>query len=1429
MKPNLILPTIVLALLAVLNLNGQDIDYQFQHLTIAEGLGHTDATCIAQDTSGFIWIGTYFGLNRFDGYEVKSYVMDKESINNAFLNRINSICINGLNQVWLATQGGIKCFDISSERFIDLDYSKEEEADFNEEATKVHFSPSRHLLVGKKNGLKFYQVSEDGTQLKAQEVSSDVDLGRVVVQKIKRDFDDNYWIVSNFGLLYVSKNLDRVHKIRLKEGKQYLSPVSMDLFFSDREKGWLTYGRGLISFRLSQFDLSKKEMAVQRIDLQQQLKDKNDLNTAPETDLSITAVVDDRRGAVWIGTTNGLIHYAPGRKNSIKRYYSAYPLVRYALTSKHINQLFIDYSNCLWISTFGGGVNYIDLNQKEFHLLQYNPLVAKSKLSGNYVRALLEDEKGNVWIGTRENGLNYYDFETESYQHFKFQPEQANGLKSDNLRALAFDDQNRLWIGTNDRGINIYDPKTGRFEYLEHLPSEHNSLTNNTIFAIAKDKFGQMWAGSWKNGLNRIVNKGNGQYEIEQIIWKGHSKATTHTVSSDRISFIYADEVYPEIFVGTSNGLDRIFLKEDGTIDQVIYYSGGDGKEQSLSSNFIWPIKRVDDTTLWVGTIGGGLNKLVLSQNPGGYTAQHFSIEEGAPSADIESLLMDEKGRIWMGTKGISMFDPQTNTFRNFDANDGLQSNSFKIGAAYKGKSGRLYFGGTRGINFFYPDSIKLNEQKPKVVLTDLIVNNSSVKLGEKKHKWTILSNSINESKQIRLSHLENNFSITFASLYYANPGKCKYRYKLEGYDEDWIYTDANDRKATYSNLNFDNYVFKVSASNGDGIWSDETTQLKVAVIAPWWRTNIAYVLYGLLFLAVLSGIYYALIHWYKLKQKLEITLLEERQMEEIHQMRLQFFTNISHDFKTPLTLILNPLESLLNNKIGERKAKRYYHLMHNNAKRLLNLVNELMDFRKVERGAYRLHINQQDLAQTASQVMENFQEHATSKDIHLSFQSYLKDKQCFLDQNIFEKTLINLLGNALKNTQPSGNVQVKLYCHIDQFSPSFNNSFNIKSEYHAEAYTWLHVIDNGSGISKDSLPLIFDRYFTENKGDSTNIGSGVGLALVKSLVLLHKGELAVYSEENKGTEFLVGFPNRLDDHEQLATESPVEKPSSSLNKSFEIFDTGIHSLKNVGQAENGFQTKILIVEDNHVLRQFVKESFEHSYQVFEAPDGQEGLELARKILPDVIISDVMMPKLDGVSLCQIVKNDSELNHIPFILLTAKSSVENQFEGVSSGADYYFTKPISIRVLQATIQNLIASRKKMKNLYMKNAFTKARELAVNDKEKSFMKEFVQIIEENIERTDFDVDQLCKEIGMSRTKLYNKVKSITGKSVGELIRGLRLKRAAQILASEDTSIVQVMYRVGIQSQSYFTKSFKKEFGKTPTQFVNDLSNKSKTMA
>lgn len=1381
----------------------QQINYQFHHLTIDEGLAHTDATCITQDQQGFIWIGTYFGLNRFDGYELKSFYNQNNPLKNVYTNRINDFCVDDPGRIWLATQGGVACFDAAAETFLIL---KGQEQDIlNEPASHIRFdSANKKLILGNSNGLYFFRVNKS-MELEQIQPEQSANIGSI------RDLTKNgntYWVSGESGLFKVKLELEKIEVSSIDvlnyEGNEF---QDFDALFIENDQAWIATVKGI----LETTTIENNTAFVNFYPF-----DTPTIETDDVPFLKVTAL--QKWGKIlWIGTPNGLLQWnITDKKLSPEPYLKKEPVSKYCLSSNHISNMFIDASNSLWLSTYGGGVNYIDLDQNPFHLLQKDSQNPSNSLTGNFVRTLLEDEEGDLWLGTHENGLNHYSFKTKKFTHFLHDNKDDQSISSNRIRALNFDLQGRLWVGTIT-GLNIYQGKDRTFKKLFHNDQDPNSLTNDVIFTIGCDKFGQIWAGSWYNGLNKINYQNENDYTIERIT----TNSLPWKVSSDRITFIYADPELPEVFVGTDNGLNHILLDERGEIAQVFSYIALEKDTGALSSNFVWPIVRTDERTLWVGTIGGGLNKVVLEKN-GTYHARHFSVSQGAPSRDIESILLDDNGKLWLGGKGLSMFDPETEKFTNYDVNDGLQSNSFKIGAATKGKNGRLYFGGINGANFFDPNEIQHKQQKVKILLTDLVVNNELVQLRAVKNKWPILEKNINHTSSITLSHLENNFSLSFASPFFANPDKCAYKYRLEGFDEDWIYTDAQNRKASYSNLDYGDYIFKVAGSVGDGIWSDEVA-LNIAVIAPWWWTNWAKVIYVILVLSIVTGVLFYFTRWYRLKKAYEFTLLEEQQMEELHKMRIQFFTSISHEFRTPLTLILNPLEQLIKGDVGKRKQRRYFQIMHSNTKRMLNLINELMDFRKIESGGFKLHIEKIDIGAFVEDIFEHFREHALFMEVKFDFRSDRLIDNVWIDKKVLEKILVNLLGNSFKFNKVGGKISLEVLEDLSHFHQHYKNEFKIESDFKADDYVWLKVEDNGKGIPAEVLPYIFDRFYRGDEfRDEQGQGTGVGLALVKSMVALHKGQIQVFSEEGKGTCFLVGFPKgkahfKEDDivSNSMFKKADIKLPSlADLNASLIKKDSGLGKLPIN-------KPKLLLVEDNIGLRHFVKEHFEEKYHVFEAEHGKEAMEILKIEKPDIIISDVKMPQMDGIELCKIAKQDLTLSHIPFILLTAKTAVENRIEGIRSGADVYLAKPFSIDELELTVSNILDAREKMRQLYVQNAFSEAREIALEGKEKAFMDTILDLIESNIPENDFDVDMLCKGVGMSRTKLYNEIRAITGKSVGELIRSMRLQKAAQILASEDISVVEVMYRVGIQSQSYFTKSFKKEFGKTPSQYVKDL--------
>ncbi len=1400
---------------------GQEINYRFNHLTIDEGLAHTDATAVHQDDCGFIWIATSQGLNRYDGYEIKNFLNQNDRINSVYSNRINYLDIDRHGYIWLATQRGVECFDRATQSYNTIVWD-------NLPSTEAMTSPVHRLIYSQddklylinRESLLIFSLLEAGKRMKFE-----VQL-RINCEAIKEDEAGNIWVAKDGDVGLLQPGGKELVLIELFDQTGEKLPPIRDVLLTGDGIIWFGLDGGLASTdRSVEYLLEHRQVELMTYDLQE-LDISPGLPIPDDKQARTTVLRQDRNGHIWLGTAAGLIRLDPNDDLKGRAYLSAKPLTQHDITSNHVSDLFIDFSNCLWVTTYGGGVNYADLEPKPFYLLQYEPEKAPNTLSGSYIRAILEDEHENLWIGTRTNGLNYYDVKSNAFRHFLHDPLDDRSISSNHIRSLAFDKERRLWIGTGE-GVNIFDQKQNAFIKLTRKSSGAALDPNQKVYTLAVDHYGQMWTGSWDNGVNRIHLENLEQYEIESIFEDPTANGGAYSLSSNRTTFIYADPEIGEVFIGTDQGLDHVLLDGNGNIGQILHYQSKTGDSTSLSSDFIWPIERLQKNLFWVGTLGGGLNQITLDEtDPKGYRAHHFSTEHGAPASDIESLLRDERGNFWLGGRGISMFDPKTRQFTNYDVNDGLQSNSFKIGAAHKGASGRLYFGGTNGLNFFYPDSIRVRKQQPKLVLTGLKVNHEAVALNESGHKWPILEKDINLTELLRLSHLENNLSISFAALYYANPAKCKYEYMLEGFDRDWIQVDASGREATYSNLDFGAYTFKVKAANSDGIWTSQTKSLRIEVVPPWWKTIWAYSLYGLFLAAVIFGVNFAVIRWYRLKKAFEVSVLKEQQKETLHQLRLQFFTNISHDFKTPLSLIINPLEKLLNEEVGPRKLRRYYHMMYNNASRLVRLVNELMDFRKSETGVYQLRVQEQDLQKFAQQVVEGFEENAVLRDIDLQFRFHCQKQLQWFDGKVFEKVLFNLLGNAFKYTPSGGRITIDLFDDPMQFTSTFQHSFEIHSESKASSHLWLRVSDTGNGISEDSLHLIFDRYFTTGPdGENNRFSSGVGLAAVKSFVLLHRGNIHVYSEKGKGTDFFIALPKGKDQFraKEIASEM-ISAPVAPQKKMIPLDATvtsGIPAPNNP-KSPPMHRHKILLVEDNEELRHFISEHFQDEYQVMQAGNGQEALKILEGERPHIILSDIMMPEMDGIEFCRIVKEDPAFSDIPFLLLTAKNSVESKLEGTGSGADYYFAKPFSIRVLESTLQNLLASQKKLKERYLNNAFAEARELAVVETEKSFMDRFFLVVEENIDNTNFGIDELCRALGISRTNLYNKVKGATGRSVGELIRSVRLKKAAQILASEDLSVVQAMYRVGIQSQSYFTKSFKKEFGKTPTEFIRSLS-------
>ena len=892
------------------------------------------------------------------------------------------------------------------------------------------------------------------------------------------------------------------------------------------------------------------------------------------------------------------------------------------------------------------------------------------------------------------------------------------------------------------------------------------------------------------------------------------------------------------LWLGTNKGGLNRFDKKRESFRNYVY----DPKNKnSLSNDEVTCIHQSKANKLWLGT-GSGLNIFDIERE----SFNVITVKDGLPSNTVLSILEDNNGKLWLGTSnGLSNFDPASMTMVNYTVEDGLQGNDFNERAYFKAKDGKLYFGGSNGISSFYPDSIKENPFAPEVVLTDLYIYDQVVKPREKVNEQVVLMKSIQKAGNIELIHANNNFSIEFAGLHYSKPQKNKYAYMLIGYDDNWRYTDANNRRASYSNLEKGSYEFTVKAANGDGLWSKASANLEVNILPAWWQT------WWFMLLAVVSTISIILgVGYLRFRQlKAHTTILEKevhvrtaelmeankqlkemnseilgqknmlenqtKQLEEMVRYKTRFFINVSHEFRTPLTLIIAPIEKLLSiaKPSNWKDVIQLIQLIHRNAKRLLQLINQILEIRKTELNKMQMVVVKEDIVAFTRNITELFVHHAKSKKIKLEYSCDYPKIEMWFDPDKFEKIVNNLISNALKHTEENDEILVKVSL--------------VKNEEESLPKKLLLMIkDTGKGILPEHLPHVFEMFYNSSQNEQKYVDStGIGLALTKQMVNLHGGEISVSSKKGQGSCFTLEIP--LEKEMFKASEIIVQeknKTNAFDNSPNKLVDASNVQEQMKGQfssnAVNPMSAVLLIVEDNDDMRTFLKTELSSSFNIIDASNGVMGLNKAIDIVPDIIISDVMMPEMDGIEMCKRLKTDERTSHIPIVLLTAKITEDSQLSGLETGADDYISKPFSTNILKARIKNLLESRIKLRELYSKSNFKEIKKVALNHADKKFIERAVDLVEQNLTDLEFSNDQFIREMGMSKTQMYRKLKGMTNKSVSEFIMSIRLRCASEILLTEDLTISETAYMVGYKNPPHFTRDFKIEFGKTPTEFIKE---------
>ena len=894
---------------------------------------------------------------------------------------------------------------------------------------------------------------------------------------------------------------------------------------------------------------------------------------------------------------------------------------------------------------------------------------------------------------------------------------------------------------------------------------DSTSIDANNVYSILIDSKKRFWVGT-EQGLN-LFNPETGKFKRSSVIEKEFK------ISGGFIMNLFEDSKR-NLYV--SNYLGVYVLEANTKEFKRISFANKANLDNSRINYFFEDSKK----QLWAANYQGGITRFDYQSE----TYKTYNTNQGLPNNDVLGILEDNNGMLWLSTSnGLSKFDVTKEVFNNYNQKDGLPSNEFNRTSCLKLQDGTLLFGNYKGLVSFNPDDIKVNLFAPAVQLTDLKLFNQSVKIDDENK---LLKESIAFTKEVVFDYDQNSFTLEFAALNYIQSDKNRYAYKLEGFDKEWQF--GTNSSATYANLLPGKYQFLVKAANNNGVWTSSVRTLNISVLNPPWKTWWAYLLYC----SISVIIAFLLIRYVKIRTRL-------KQEEEIHQLKLDFFTNISHEIRTPLTLIKGPVEELIlesnqNNKESLIQVK-------NNTDRLLRLVNELMDFRKAEAGKLDLEVQQHNLIALLDEICYSFNGLAKNKNINLSFSTSVKELNIYFDKNQLEKVFYNLLSNAFKFTPKGGEV-----------------SITVKE---SATDCTVEITDNGFGISEEDQKNLFRKFFQSKLQQVEMPGSGIGLAFSKSILELHKGSITVESKQAQNGEnglsvFSVKLLKGLKHFNKHSLKESKSEENYQIINDFDVVEDDLFI-----DVQEHADIQILVIEDNTEIREFIKNSLNKTYQIETAKDGIEGIEKAFEILPDIIISDVKMPGKDGLEVCKLIKTDERTSHIPIILLTARTAHIHQLSGLENGADIYITKPFSLYLLKLNIRNLLNSRKTMRERFSQEMMLKPTNVIVNQADEKFLNRLMLIIENHIDDSEFDVEQLITEVGMSKRVLYKKLSSLTDMTAADFVRSVRLKKAAMLLENGGFNVSEVAFAVGFNDPKYFTKSFKKQFGKSPREYQNEL--------
>jgi ligand-binding sensor domain-containing protein/signal transduction histidine kinase/DNA-binding response OmpR family regulator len=1329
--------------------NAIDDVLSFHLLDVESGLSDNYINSIEQDSLGFIWIATADGLNRYDGNLFINY--RNNSLNGLTNNNIVQIKQHINNkEIILATDEGLNKYIPKLEKF-EAYYKKNNS--LNKFINCFTIDPHGNLIFSTlrsneglhiidKNGIieSFKHDPNNNESLSSNEISS-----------LAMQHDSTLWIGTFHGgvnkMNYSTKKITRVG-----ENNKSFSKSIKTIYIDLDDNIWIGSKEGIQVITKKRDTLSLKSSMFPGKGL---------------SDNNVLCFEEDNHGRIWIGTRNGGLNV-------------------------------LDKSSFL-------------IKDKKLSIKWFLPKTDGTSVYNRTVSCIKKDTNGNMWLGT-STGVNYVNPKDEPVKILQNNASNSQTISHNRIGSLALASDDKIWIGTDGGGLDLFNPENGKITHYKHSEKNQKSLSNNYIISVLEDSNKRVWAGTYQGGLN-LLNPTSGNSKKYLInddirvifedsskqIWIGTNRGGLFKLNEEKDSFEYItilgqidirdieQDAENNLWLATSgDGIIRYNTKKN----DVHYYNTTN--TDGLQTNVFFSILPLADGDLLLGSRYKGLIRL----HPKTKSISIFTEENGLSNNTVNSIVKENNDFIWLGTSnGINRYNINNNKTYNLSTLNNIQTSSFNIGAAVKSKKGLLYFGGNKGLNVFYPKRLEKEKNDYKLIFQNILVFNKSVPINTEKKKG-VLNQSISYEDQINFNHKQTLFSIGFTVLKYPEAKNINYSYLLEGYQKHWIKLEGLGL-ATFSNTPPGNYTLKVKATMDSG--EEITNRLLISISPPFWKTLPAYLLYLLLF----SIVFVLALKYYSERIKLKNSLLfekKQRQLEhDLNEERIHFFTNFSHELKTPLTLILAPLDDLIH-QLKLDKHLKSVHLIKRNAITLYKSINKLLQFRKSETGLSQLLLEKQNISSFLTQTKIDFSPLAKKNKITLSLSLPKENIIAGIDVDKFQIIINNLISNAFKHCKEKAEIKITL---------------TLKNEFFK-----ISVRDTGSGIDKNDLPYIFDWYYQSGKS-SKNKGVGIGLALTKSFVELHKG--TIYAKNNSsstGVTFTLEIPRKEALFPTLSENNDVDK-TDNVWKTTPVNYINDEKFKKIKIKQN--RKLILLVDDNPDILQYLESILENEYDLIFSYDGKDGIDKAIKYIPDIIISDIMMPLKSGVDLCHHLKNQMSTTHIPIILLSAKDSNESIKTGFEEGADAYITKPFNGEILLSRIKNLLRSRDKLKEYFFSKEATlpelSSTNLKLLDKEKIFLRKLKTIILNNLKTENATVDAIAKDIGMSRSSLFRKIKAITGKNINEYIRKVRIEKAAYLIKEEDTTISQAAYEVGFNSINYFRRVFKEELGELPSKYKN----------